>query len=132
MKKLLLALTLTLALAGCAQFQKVLDVTSAVVVGVNNPITNNELYALENSMIVAFAGLNAYKRACIAGAIGSGCRGVIEKLQVYTRRIPPALKTLRAFVRDNDQVNARIAYNTVQQLIADFKSEAKQNGVAVR
>lgn len=132
MKKLLLALTLSLALAGCAQIQKFADVTSAIIVGVDNPIGKNELYALENSMIVAFAGLNAYRRTCLAGALPRSCREVIARLQVYTVRIPPALRTLRAFVRNNDQVNARIAYNTTRQLIDDLKGEAARSGVAVR
>jgi hypothetical protein len=132
MKKLLLVLVLSLSVAGCATLQKGIDTISTVVVGINNPITNNELYALENSMIVAFAGLNAYKRSCVAGAIPSSCRDVVRRLQTYTRRIPPALTTLRRFVRDNDQVNARIAYGTVTQLLADFKGEAARNGVAVR
>lgn len=132
MKKIILALTLGLALAGCAQLQKVVDTTSAIVVGVNNPIGNDELYALENSMIVAFAGLNAYKRACIAGAVGSSCRDVIARLQVHTRKIPPALKRLRAFVRDNDRVNAITAYNEVRAMIDIFKAEASANGVKVQ
>lgn len=132
MKKLLLIVVLAVGLGGCATVQKIVDTTSAVVVGVNNPISNNELYALENSMIVAFAGLNAYKRACIAGAVGSGCRDVIARLQVHTRKIPPALKRLRAFVRNNDRVNAITAYNEVRAMIDLFKAEASANGVRVQ
>lgn len=129
MKKLFLALVLSLSVAGCATLQKSVDAISTVMVGVNNPIGKNELYALENSMIVAFAGLNAYKRSCAAGVIGSGCKAVIAKLQTYTRRIPAALTELRSFVKNNDQVNARVAYTTVTNLIDAFKNEAAANGV---
>lgn len=132
MKKLFLAIVIAFSVAGCAQVQKSLDVISGIVVGVNNPVGKNELYALENSMIVAFAGLNAYKRACIAGAVGSGCRDVIKRLQVHTRKIPPALTRLRAFVKNNDQVNALTAYSEVKAMIDIFKAEATANGVRVQ
>lgn len=133
MKKLLLALALTFAVAGCTPaIQKVTDGISTIVVGVQNPIGKKELYALENSMIVGFAGLNAYKRTCIAGAISQSCRDVIKRLQTYTRRIPPALARLRSFVRNNDRVNAFTAYYEVKALIDSFKAEATANGVSVR
>lgn len=132
MKKLILVAVLALGLGGCQQVQKLADFTSAIVVGISNPITENELYALENSMIVAFAGLNTYKRACINNVIPSSCRRVIQKLQVYTRRLPAALATLRKFVKENDQVNARVAYDTFIQLWNDFKGEAARNKVVIQ
>lgn len=130
MKKLLLSLLLAVTVAGCTPaIQKVTDGLGAIVVGVNNPIGNNELYALENSMIVAFAGLNAYRKTCVAGAIPASCKAVIRRLQVHTRKIPPALNRLRAFVKNNDRVNALTAYNEVKAMIDLFKAEASASGV---
>lgn len=112
-------LALALALGGCAQFQAA---TSFVTTGVANPITRTQLYEIENGATVAMAGLNAYKQTCISGAIPDSCKTTIRTIQVYTRQIATLLPTLRNFVKQNDQVNAPIVYNTITNLIAQVKS----------
>jgi len=131
MKKIVLAVVLALGLSGCASVQTALQGLSYATVGVNNPVTKTHLYAVENSAIVIFAGLNAYRQACIAGAAEANCRGNIRKIQVYTRQIPPLLTNLRAFVKNNDQVNALTMYNALTQLFKDVKATAAAVGVAV-
>ena len=116
--RVLATLVLGLFLAGCAFTQNY-----------NNPITPDRLYAAENGAIVVFAGLNAYKQSCALNVIPQSCRKVIGRMQVVTRQIPPYLRQLRAFVRNNDQVNAIIAYNEVQKLIASARSMQARNGV---
>lgn len=128
MKKILILLV-ALSLGGCEQLKMILDVAPKLTASVNNPVTKDMLNDAENGAIIAFAGLKAYKRSCVELAIAQSCRGTIQGIQVYTRKLEKILPDLRAFVRDNDQVNAGIAYNTVIGLIADFKSEAAKASI---
>lgn len=129
-----LIIVLSVALGGCAgtKLGDAFGVLTGATVGVNNPVTPERLKFAEDSATVAFAGLNAYKRSCVNRTIPASCRTVIKQLQVYTSKIPNALTRLRAFVRNNDQVNAVDAYNTVIGLINDFKSTAATNNVQVQ
>jgi len=128
MKRLFIICTLALSLgvSGCANLPKIIDLATT---GISNPVTPDMVYRVENGMIVAVSGLLAYKRACIAKKIDQSCRGIIVKLQVYTRQAAPVIRDLRAFVRDNDQVNAVKAYNLVSGLLDQFKATAIENGV---
>lgn len=129
MKKIAAVLLLAFGLTGCAQLQTAFNVISSSTASISNPVTPDMLNNVENGAIIAFAGLKAYKQSCVQGAIPPSCRATIQKIQVYTRKLPPLLATLRAFVRSNDQVNAVIAYNTVIQLITDFKAVATANSI---
>lgn len=124
MRKFVFAALLGFTLCGCAPLQAVLDIAPKLTASVNNPVTKDMLNNVENGAIVAVAALGAYKKACVELAIPQSCRGTIQSIQVYTRKLEKILPELRAFVKNNDQVNAAIAYNTVTNLIADFKSEA--------
>lgn len=128
MKKLALVIALALGLGGCAQFK---DAVTFATASVNNPVTPTMLYEVENVMIVAAAGLRAYKRSCVDLAIPQSCRTVINQIRVYTLKLPPLLTNLRSFVRDNDQVNAALAYNAIRQLVADIKTIAAANNITV-
>jgi hypothetical protein len=132
MKKLALAFILIAGLASCAKLQRVTDVIGLVTTTTQNPISEQTLYNFENGMIVAFAGLNAYKRSCVGGALPESCKGAIRQMQVYTKKMPAVLKQVRTFVKNNDQVNAKIAYDAVVQLMAEFKSIAIANNVKVQ
>ena len=134
MRKTIVVLTLALGLSGCASLGKVgenvLGLPSGVLTtSINNPVTPAMLYEVENGMVIAVSGLLAYRNACAAGTIPPSCRPIIAKLQTYTRAARPVLVRLRAFVRNNDQVNAVIAFNSVRGLIDDFKATAIANGV---
>lgn len=126
----IIVLALALFLGGCTT--GVDRFVQAVTIGVQNPVTERELYQFENGMIVAFAGLNAYKKACVRKAIPQSCVGVISQMQVYTRQIPPALATTRHFVRVNDRVNAQIAYKALLDLMSGYKAIASANNVKVQ
>lgn len=132
MKRIILLVLLAATLGGCAQTQRVADTVQALIVGVENPITKQELYAFENGMIIAFAGLNAYKRACLESVADVNCRANIRAMQVYTRKLPAALTTTRRFVRENDQVNARVAYTTLKELWNNFRAEAAAANIRVQ
>lgn len=130
MRKGLIALALAAGLSGCAGVPGTLF--NIATKSVANPVTKDDLYQVENAMTVAFAALEAYKKSCVAGAVGSGCKGIITKIQVYTRQIPPLLTQLRGFVKNNDQVDAATVYDQIETLIANFKAAAAANGVEVQ
>jgi hypothetical protein len=115
-----LALVLCLLLGACAPGSIINALSPNATIA--NPVTRDMLYDVENGAIVVFAGLNVYKKSCVAGAIPPSCRDVIRKVQVYTRQIPPYLSELRKFVRSNDQINAAAVYNIVTGLIANAKA----------
>lgn len=131
MKRIVIACLIALSLSACAGTPAG-NLFQAVTVGTKNPITRDTLYAFENAMTIAFAGLGAYKKSCLAGAVPASCRTVITSLQVYTRKIPQALATVRGFVKNNDQVNAQTAYNTLLDLYNNFKTAATASGVQVQ
>lgn len=129
MRKLIFAVTLSLSLVGCAEVQKAVDIVQLATASTSNPITRNDLNAFENTLIIAFAGLNAYKKACLRGAVDTNCKANIRAMQVYTRQIPQLLRQARAFVKNNDQVNARVVLDQAKQLYATFSAIATANGV---
>lgn len=131
MRKILIACVLALGLTGCQTVNPV-GLWNTATTSVPNPVSKQTLYQFENGMVVAFAGLNAYKRTCLSGAIPASCKGVVKSLQVYTKKVPAVLKQVRAFVRNNDQVNAITAFNTAKSLLAEFKSVASANNIKVQ
>jgi len=132
MRKLLFVVTLSLGLTACQTLDNISTAVTIATSGVANPVTKNDLYAFENSLIVAFAGLKAYRQACLAEAVDKNCKANIRAMQVYTRQIPPLLTQLRNFVKNNDQVNAAVMFAQVKQLYTNFKNIALANGVAVQ
>lgn len=127
---------LALSLGACAgiQLPSIQAVETAIHLGtasVANPVTPERLEKAEQALVVVFTGLNAWKSACKNGSIPASCREQIAAVQVYTRKLPPLLKELRAFVRNNDQVNAFVAFNTFSSLIATVRTQAAQNGIQI-
>lgn len=129
MRKIVLALVLCFGLTGCAQLGDI--VSRSTTASIANPVTREMLYDAENAAVIVFAGLRAYKKTCVEGAIPPSCRDVIRKIQVYTRRVPPLLDSTRRFVRNNDQVNAIIAYNAIREAMSNVAAIAQQNNVSI-
>lgn len=132
MKRLILVVALTLSLAGCASLQAIQTAVQFGTASVANPVTPERLSQAENALILVFTGLKGWKTSCQRGLIPASCREQIAAVQVYTRQLPPILAKLRAFVRNNDQVNAITVFNSFSDLIATVKSQAAQNGVTIR
>lgn len=126
MRKLFLAIVLSLSLAGCANVARTFD---ALTTTIDNPVTPAMLYEVENGLTVAAAGLVTYRRLCIQQVIDATCRDNIRKLQPYTRQIKPLLASLRKFVRENDQVNARVVFGTLRQILTDLNLLRSQMGI---
>lgn len=128
MRKFMLGLLTAFALAGCGT-TSILTGGTSLTASIANPVTPAMLYDVENGMVVAVSGLLAYRNACAAGSIPASCRPIVAKLQTYTRAAKPILIQLRAFVRNNDQVNAIVAFNSVRDLLASFQTTVAINGV---
>lgn len=127
MKRIALILVLAFGLAGC-QYLRPLQ---KAFEGVNNPVTPAHLYQVEQTMIAVVSGLNTYRSLCVQKVIPQNCRDVIVQIQSFTRPAQKQLVTLRSYLKNNDRINAVNAYNTIVKLIADARSVAQANGVAV-
>jgi hypothetical protein len=129
MKKLVLALALVIPLAGCAGISQRIfgfDIAASVA----NPVTPAMLGDIEDGLSAATAGLLTYRRLCIAGKVDAHCRGNILIIQGYTKQAKPLILALRRFVRDNDQVNAVVAFNTLRDIVLQIKSTRATMGVS--
>lgn len=131
MKKIVLALALSLGLSGCAGISAVGTGLGLATKSVSNPVTIQELYEIEASLKIIVTGLQSYKRACVANAVDAECKAHITAIQPYTRQIKPLLNQLRGFVRNNDQINAPVIYTQLIQLYANLKSAASNLGINV-
>lgn len=131
MKKIVLALTLALSLAGCATFKNIETAIQLGTASIANPVTPTRLNQMESAITIVFAGLNAWKKTCQDGLIPQSCRQQIGAVQVYTRQIPPYLAKLRLFVKNDDQVNATVVFNSITDIISTIKSQAAANGVNI-
>jgi hypothetical protein len=133
MRKLILIVPMLLLLGGCAGIaETAIGLPSGVLTqSVQNPVTREHLFRLENGLIVGVTALQAYKNQCENGNLPASCIQVVETLQAYTRRAKPLLRQLRVFVRKNDQVNARVVFTTIQSLIGGFRGVAASVGIPI-
>lgn len=135
MRRFLIIPLLALSLVGCAglpSFEQIKTVATLGTATVDNPITEERLNTIERGIIVVFAGLNAWKKSCKEGLINATCKEQIRAVQVYTRQIPPYLTRLRQFVRNNDQVNARVVWNELAGIISIIKTKAAEAGQPIQ
>src|SRR5450631_1035312 len=131
MKRIILALTLSTALAGCATVQAIDTAFQLGTASIANPVTNDRLNQVESAITLVFAGLEGWKKSCVQGLIPPACKTQIGQVQIYTRQLPPYLAQLRAFVRTNDQVNAAVVFNNIVGLVSTVKTQAAAGGVVI-
>jgi predicted small secreted protein len=134
MRKIILAITLSFTLAGCATtggFGTFISGISLATKSVTNPVTKDEEAQVELAIDAAIAVLRGYKQACIAGTADKMCRANIAAIQGYTRQMTPLLVQLRGFVDNNNQLNAVVVYNQLIALYANFKKAAGELGYNV-
>ncbi len=127
---LVLFMVSTLSLGGCTKQFEVLQIAvQEALTPRTNPITQADLHEVEKGLVVAATGLNLYKQLCIRKAIDISCRETIAYLQkTYTRPAKIVLANLRKFVKENNQVSALSAYNTLKQIMDDLKRETPAIG----
>lgn len=137
-KRLIVVVPVLLVLGGCATnpiaaiAETVGGLPSGVLTkSVQNPVTRDTLYRVENGLRVAVAGLQTYKNYCEGRPVGDRCDAVVAQLQSYSKRARPLVRQLRTFVRKNDQVNAGVVFQTLRGIFAEFQSTASREGIAV-
>ena len=131
MKRIIIALALSLSLSGCITFAELGTAFQLGTASITNPVTKTRLNQMESAITIVFAGLNAWKSSCAKGLIPVSCREQIAQVQIYTRQIPPYLTQLRGFVKTNDQINATVVFNTLTSLIGTVKSQAAASGASI-
>lgn len=134
MKKFLIVPILCLSLGACASLPSIQTIQTIAQLGtasVANPITKQRLYQMESAVTIVFAGLNTWKDQCRRGTLPATCRDQIAHVQIYTRQIPPYLKQLRAFVKNDDQINAVTVFNRLTETIAAIKAQAATNNIQI-
>lgn len=134
MKRLLIIPLLCLSLGACASLPSIQTIQTIAQLGtasIANPITKERLYQIEQATIIVFAGLNTLEDQCRRGTLPPTCKDQIAHVQIYTRQIPPYLKQLRAFVKNDDQINAATVFNRLTETIAAVKSQAATNNIHI-
>lgn len=141
MKKIILVLTLSLSLSGCAALAdfvpKLVETafnlpTNILTSSIDNPVTPYMLYQIESGLTPAVVGLNVYRRTCWASVpkgTPASCKNTTRTLQKYTRRLPPLLTQAKAFVDSGDQVNAKVVYAEIMKTVTAFRSTANKAGI---
>lgn len=129
MRKIIIAIALSLSLAGCATMQAISSGVEFATASVANPVTPTKEAQIELALDSAVQVLLTYRRACLAGSADVNCKDNIQKIQVYTRQIKPMVKELRSFVDNNDQINAIDVFNRLRSLYIDMKSAATGLGI---
>ncbi len=129
MRRILIALVLSVSLGGCATIQNLLDAGHFATASISNPVTPDRLNAAEQTMTVVFSVGNAWRQLCLKGLAEANCLSNIAAAQVYTRKLPTLLAQVRTFVKNNDQVNAILVYNQIMNSISAFKGQVVAAGV---
>ena len=124
MRKIILAVALALAipLGACGTVPG--KIASAVTVGVDNPVSIQELATVEASYGAVLSAAVTYRRLCIAkqtAIVGTNCRAVVAKIQDANRFAHAQILVARDFVK-NKKVNASVAIATARQAIAAFQA----------
>lgn len=134
MKRYLAIFAVALSLGGCAGtlppvVEKIIGLPAGVLTtDIQQPVTRKMYRNASNTLILAAVGLNIYKDKCERGQIAASCIAVVEQAQGYIAKARPVLKNVRIFIRKNDQVNARLAYNTAIAIISDLKKTSALAG----
>lgn len=131
MRKIILALTLSIGLAACSTLANIETAFQLGTASVANPVTKDRLNQIESAITLVFAGLEGWKKSCVQGIIPPACKAQIGQVQIYTRQLPPYLAQLRTFVKTNDQVNAAVVFNNIVNLVGTVKAQAAAGGVTI-
>lgn len=130
MKRIIALVLVAFTLSACGpQLEALKTAVKFGAASVQNPVTKDRLREVEAGVTILFVGLNAWRSSCVRGLIPDTCEQQIRTVQIYTMQIPPYLKELRRFVRQNDQVNAVVVFNELTSIIALVKAKGAESGV---
>lgn len=137
MKKIILAVTLALSLAGCASLPdgtKVFLPTASIA----NPVTPSALYDIQATYVIAQSGADAYIQRYRDGhrctktkleSVSNLCsrRSIVVKLQNADRTAQIAIGRATAFIRDNPTIDASAVISAAQSAVTAFYDIQKGN-----
>lgn len=144
MRRLLLApiLALALALGGCASLdifnpggKSILRGGTSITASITQPITQNEMVAIESTYQAGLIAVVNYRRFCYSKpliqlpAFCANRRQVMTIAQAAVGKARITMNSLRYFVANNQTVNAIAAFNSAKQLIADLTTAVAAQGV---
>lgn len=137
--KIILVIALLL-LPGCATFQKsVFEGGMSVTATVTNPVTYEQLAAVQASYGVAAAAVANYMelRQCKRSEVESATNwcsrySVKVKLQLANRRAYFAVMLLSNFVRTKKTISAVSALEDAKAALRDFQNIAVSSGIKVQ
>lgn len=118
MKKILLALVLSISLSGCAALAQF-----------RNPVDITTLAQIESSYALALTGAVAYHDACEKKIIvRTTCAPVVAKLQAADKKVQIALINARKFIKENPTVSAISVIELVKNAVTAFRQIAVESG----
>lgn len=115
MKKVL-ALALTISLAGCAGLS------------IQNPISTTTLAQAESTYGIALSAAVAYRNSCAQKLIPSTCRATVQKIQVYGASAQSAMLKARNFVRANPTLDPSAMISAASITVEAFRDIIPPSG----
>jgi len=115
MKKIILAVVLSLSLTACAS--------------IKNPFDKPTLAAVESGYGAALSLAVGYRDACAKRQIPPSCRPIVAELQFYGRKAQAAVVSARNFARNNPTLDITSALLAAKAAVDDFKAVETKHGV---
>lgn len=130
MRKIILAVALSLSLAGCVKGPGGMTIFLPTA-SVKNPVTAASLYDIKATYIIAQAGGDAYIQRYRDGfrctktrleSVTNLCsrRSIVIKMQNADRKAQIALGRADAFIRDNPTIDASAVISAAQSAVSAF------------
>ena len=94
-----------------------------------NPLTPTRLAAIESSYGIALSAAVGYRNACARKALPSSCRGIVAHMQSASRVAQARVLELRAFVRNNPELDAGALIAAAQSSVQAFRDIQAVYGV---
>lgn len=132
-------MVLALVLAGCAGSQKsVLEGGTSITATIQNPVDAQQEAKLEVSYGLAATAIVNYARLPRCGigqefTAAKPCSSwkIVKQMQDGNRIVYKKLTNLRAFMDDNDQVSAIVAFNAARKALNQVQAIAFINGIPI-
>lgn len=115
MRKLIIAIGLSLALAACGS--------------IKNPLSKSQLDPIESSFGIGYTLLAEYRDLCEARKIANSCRVAVPKLQFAATEAQGSLIVARDLVDNHPEIDATTAIDTARKVVKSFRSILTNNGV---
>lgn len=141
MRKLFTALALaaSVTLGGCITDGSFLDIGRAVTgiptavftTTIPNPVGKQEMAEIEKFYQAGVGVAGVYVNLCRSRQIARlTCRPVVTRIQGYVGNAHAALVQVRAFVHNNDTINARSAIAALRSAVANFQNTSDYQTIA--